>query len=91
MLGADTAIAEPHGLVPRQPQHPPGRRRQPEVSARVITDADDLLNLLPYRLDADPEPLQCPDRRVLTVLQEAAATALVSGLLPDLMPRPVPH
>ncbi len=56
VMRADTPVTKPRRFSVRQVQSPHGPWRERDVSGRVaITHADDFLDLLPHRLDADSE------------------------------------
>ena len=59
VLGADVVVAELQRLAQRQLEHLLGPRRERDVPARrLLTLADDLLDLLAHSLEGDAEALQ---------------------------------
>ena len=77
VLGADVVVAELQGLAQRQLQDllGPGRERR-GTGGRRTGRADGLLDLLPHRLQADPERLERLGRHALTLVDEAQQDVL---------------
>ena len=72
VLGADVVVAKLQRLTQRQLEHLLGPRGERDVPGRrLLALADDLLNLLAHRLQADPQRLQCLGRDTFTLVDEA--------------------
>jgi hypothetical protein len=77
VLGADVGVAESAGFPIRQLQHLLGPGRERDVPRRRrLALADDLLDLLPYRVQADPQRLQGLGRYTFTLMDEAEQDVL---------------
>ena len=72
MLGADVVVPELESLPQGELQHLLGARSERDMPGRrLLSLADDLLNLLPYGLQADPQRLQGLGRDTLALVDEA--------------------
>src|SRR4029077_6729199 len=70
-------MAELQRLTQRQLKHLLGPRRERDrPGRRLLALADDLLNLLAHRIQADPQRLQRPGRVTLTLADEAEQEVL---------------
>src|SRR6202034_2007576 len=77
VLGADVVMAKLKRLAQRQLKHLLGAWRERDVPGRrLLSLADDLLNLLPYGVQADPKGLQCLRRYAFTLMDEAQQDVL---------------
>ena len=77
VLGADVVVAELQRLAQRQLEHLLGPRRERDVPARrLLTLADDLLDLLADALQGDAEALQRLRRDALTLVDQAEQDVL---------------
>ena len=77
VLGADVVVPELQRLAQRELQHLLGPWRERDMTGRrLLTLADDLLNLLAYRLQADPQRLKCLGGNALTLMDEAEQDVL---------------
>src|SRR5215813_5332358 len=77
VLGTDIVVAQRQRLAPPQLHHLLGPRRERDTPGRSqLALADDLLNLLAYRLQADPQRLQRPGRHSLALMNEAKQQVL---------------
>jgi hypothetical protein len=71
VLGADVVVAELQRLAKAQLQDLLGTRREGDVTARgLLTLTDDLLDLLPDRLERDAQALQGLGRDALTLVDQ---------------------
>ena len=77
MLGADVVVAELQRLAQRQLEHLLGPGRERDVPGRrLLALADDLLDLLPHRVQADPQRLQRLGRDTFALVDEAEQDVL---------------
>jgi hypothetical protein len=77
VLGTDVVVAELQRLAQRQLQDLLGPRRERDMPRRcLLALADDLLNLLADRLQADAQRLQCLGRYTLALVNEAEQNVL---------------
>src|SRR5262249_8116958 len=82
VLGADVVMAELQRLTQRKLKHLLGPRRERDVPRRrLLTLADDLLDLLPDRVQADPQRLQGLGRYTFTLMDEAEQHVLVADVV----------
>ncbi len=77
VLGADVVVAELQRLAQRQLEHLLGPRGERDVPGRrLLAPADDLLDLLPDRVQADAERLQRLGRDALALVDQAEQDVL---------------
>ncbi len=77
VLGADVVVAELQRLAQRELEHLLRTRRERNMAARgFLSPADNLLDLLPYGGQADPERFQGLGRHALAFLNQAEQDVL---------------
>ena len=77
MLGADVVVPQLQRLPQRELEHLLGTRGEGDVPGRrLLSLADDLLNLLPHRLLADPQRLQRLGGDALALVDQAKQDVL---------------
>jgi hypothetical protein len=77
VLGADVVMAESLRLTQRKLKHLLGPRRERDVPGRrLLALADDLLDLLPHGVKADPQRLQRLGRYPFALVDEAEQDVL---------------
>jgi hypothetical protein len=77
VLGTDVVVPKLDGLAQAQLEHLLGPRCERDVPRRrVLAPADNLLDLLPYRIQADPERLKGLGRYPLALVDEAEQEVL---------------
>ncbi len=71
VLGPDVVVTELQGLAQRELEYLLGARRERYVPGRgLLALADDLLNLLPHRFQADAQRLQSLGRHALALVDQ---------------------
>ena len=77
VLGADVVVPELQRLAQRELEYLLGPRGERDVPRRrLLALADDLLDLLPHRLQADPQRLQGLGRDALALVDQAQQDVL---------------
>src|SRR5690606_18261384 len=77
VLGADVVVAELPRLTQSQLEHLLGTRSERDVTRRrLLTLADDLLDLLAHRCEPAPQALQSPGTNALTLVDETKEDVL---------------
>jgi hypothetical protein len=77
VLGADVVVTERLRLAQRQLEHLLGPRRVRDLLLRLLLAlADDLLDLLPHGVQADPQRFQGPRRDALALADQAEQEVL---------------